>query len=152
MSCRRDRANVRRVATRCTPTTLERVSRSLKVAGVIVIACVFATSCGVGSDDDANIVTTVDKTVGPSHADGSPTCESFDGMPTEDVANHFNSGQPCAEDIGLDDRRELYPGLGDQECADGTFLYWNDVGWGASEGEWIATTDGLPPDDVMDAC
>lgn len=84
-------------------------------------------------------------------ADDVPSCESFIGQPTDDVANYFQDGSMCGRDAGLDDLELFSPGgVASDECVDGTFVYWNDTGWGATGG--TSAEGELPPADVHDAC
>jgi hypothetical protein len=128
------------------------IHRRLLSIGLGAILSVGALACG-SSDQDAPTVTESGQTSEAGSGDDEiPACDSFNGQPTETVADYFNEGNPCAADIGLDEPETTFVGLGNEECADGTFLYWNDQGWGATAGTWTATIDGLPPDDAFDTC
>ena len=96
----------------------------------LVVLCLVASACGNG-DDEALL----------PQSDLVP-CADLDGRPTEEVANLFAQGDPCGRDRGLDVLESLVPGLGDLECQDGSFVYWNDAGYGATGGTWTADLDG----------
>lgn len=123
----------------------KRIAVSILLAAALV-------GCG-GDDDDASDATEAATIPEPSGVGGElADCEFFDGHPTLEVADYFDQGGACGQDRGLTERQNLIPGLGDEQCLDGSALYWNDVGWGSSTGTWTATEDGLPPDDVRAVC
>lgn len=116
---------------------------SMRTATVMLVVALIA---GCGSSDPDIVVEDVDL------VDDVPACTSFDGMPTIEVAEYFDSGQPCGVDRALSELQATFLGVGDRECDNGTFLYWNDAGWGPSDGTWTSTTEGLPPTDILDRC
>lgn len=106
---------------------------------LVVMLCVFATACGsagggseaVFGDDRSGVVD-----------DDLIPCLDLNGRATEEIANHFDAGKPCGRSRGLDSLQALFPGLEDRDCGDGTFVYWNDAGYGGTEGTWTADLDG----------
>jgi hypothetical protein len=69
-------------------------------------------------------------------------CVDLADWTTLEAANHFASGEPCGRARGLETLETLYPGLADLDCRDGTFVYWNDVGYGRTGGGWTVDLDG----------
>jgi hypothetical protein len=136
----------------------------MSVRGVLVVAVLLLAACG--DDDDSTAVSSATLPAAQATTAAAPLtlpdwtgatdeltdCEAFDGRPTIEVASYFDSGGACGHDRGLAEREHLIPGVGDEQCTDGTALYWNDVGWGPSEGTWTFSEDGLPPDDVLAQC
>lgn len=118
---------------------------AMKALGLMVACVIGVAACSSGGDDSGGVV------VGDVAQDDVAPCASFYGQPTEVVAEHFQSGKPCGRDIGLDTLETFYGGLGSEECVDGTFVYWQDTGWGVTDGTWTEG-DGLPPDDILDSC
>lgn len=112
---------------------MKRITVILAVVTLLTAACGDSDGFGGGDGDVA-------------------ACTSFDGQPVKVVADWFNAGNPCGVDTGLSDLETTYMGIGSQKCGDGSFLYWNDSGWGATGGTWTVSDVGLPPDDLMSTC
>jgi len=79
-------------------------------------------------------------------------CSSFDGTPTVDVEEFFDQGNSCGVDRGLAELEPAPLGIKDLECLDGTYLYWNDAGWGPAPGTWTTSSRRTPPRDILTSC
>ncbi len=109
-------------------------------AGAAALAMVvLAGACGDSGTDS-------------SRADSVVACTSLDGLPTVDVDEFFDQGNACGVDTGAGELSPIFLGIKDLECVDGSFLYWNDSGWGAVPGTWKATKAGRPPRALVSAC
>lgn len=114
----------------------------------LAVTLIALAACSSGDDSSSSTpsapAAATDQTVS--------ACASLDGQPTIDVANRFDGGEPCGVDRGLDELETSFLGVADRECVDGTVLYWNDAGWGRSDGSWVASDEGLPPDEELQDC
>jgi hypothetical protein len=139
--------------------------RTITIAGVVAV---LAAGCGstntpssattdaaTGQTDAVTVATeqaTVTQPVTSDAGGGLVPCDSFDGRDTIEVANFMQSGEPCGRDIGLAELETFFGGIASEDCTDGTTLYWNDTGWGTSDGTWTVSAEGLPPDAEFTAC
>lgn len=80
-----------------------------------------------------------------------PMCDELAGDPTEEVASYFQDGGACGRDVGLDDPEGFIGFISSEECVDGTFVYWQDTGWGVTDGTWN-TGASLPPEEILATC
>jgi len=140
----------------CATLAQQRKEPDMRHATAVLVMAVamLAASCsggGSGTTPEPATQPTTTTTV-TEQPTGVPACTSFDGQPVDDVANYFQAGNPCGMDIGLAQLETTYVGVGDRECDDGTFLYWNDGGWGRTAGTWTYSDVGLPPDTAFAAC
>lgn len=76
------------------------------------------------------------------------SCDQLDGVPTQKIL----SRETCQDAAG----NTHYLAPASTLCVDGTQLYWNDFGWGYTNGTWSthARPDGqlIPPDAETQAC
>jgi hypothetical protein len=115
-----------------------RLSRTIAVA---LLAAVALTACG--SDDDTTVRSGDDVPIDPATAEGTCAAMFAEGRPTNDVVTDYDNA-PCTVD------GEVFVSLvATQECADGTTLSFNDLGYGYSDGAWHSrdpkSTDANPP-------
>jgi len=108
------------------------------VAAALAMA-VLATACGDSGADT-------------TQTDSLVACTSLDGTPTVDIDEFFDQGNACGVDTGADALTPAFLGINDLECVNGSFLYWNNVGWGADPGNWVASDRRSPPRDLLTAC
>jgi len=123
-----------------------------RAATAALALALLAAACSSADKDPApSQVAATTTTVSPG-PDGLLACSSLDGTPTVDVDEFFDQGNACGVDLGDGELQPAFLGISDLECVDGTFLYWNDVGWGADPGDWVASDRRSAPRDLLAAC
>jgi len=111
----------------------------IRVVAATLAIVVLASACSDSGSDT-------------TQSDGVVACTSLDGQPTVDVDEFFDQGNACGVDTGAGELVPAFIGINDLECVDASFLYWNDVGWGAVPGKWVVSDRRSPPRDLLAAC
>lgn len=118
----------------------------IRTAALVVVAMGAIIGCG-GDDDDASPTPQQEPATGQDVA--QTPCADLFGRPVSELVD---GDQACVDEAGT----LTAVMLGSYDCADGRRLYWNDLGWGWSDGVWTAHArpDGqlVPPDTDLDAC
>jgi hypothetical protein len=114
----------------------------VRLLRTIAAALLVAALAACGSDDDTSVRAGDDI---PISGDGERSCADMfaDGRSTNVVVADYDD-EPCTVD------GEVFVSLvATQECADGTTLSFNDLGYGYSDGAWHSrdpkSTDANPP-------
>jgi len=126
-----------------------------RTAITALAAALFAAACSSSGDTNPppSTASSPSSSIAPATAtDGVVPCSSFDGTPTVDVEEFFDQGNACGVDRGFAELEPAPLGIKDLECVNGTFLYWNDAGWGPVPGSWTTSIRRTPPRDLLTAC
>jgi len=123
-----------------------------RIATTALALALLAAACSSTDEDPASSQVASSTTTDSPGPDGLLACSSLGGTPTVDVDEFFDQGNACGVDTGGPELQPAFLGISDLECADGTYLYWNDVGWGADPGDWVASDRRSPPRDLLAAC
>lgn len=113
--------------------------RAIPTTATVLAFVMVAGACGDSGSD-------------ASTPDSVVACSSLAGQPTVDIDEFFDQGNACGIDTGQGGLVPAFLGISDLECADASFLYWNDIGWGAVPGTWVLSDRRSPPRDLLAAC
>jgi len=125
---------------------------------VITLAVLLAASLGAcGGDQDGDDAS---EPTAPVGSDANEEDETTPALPCNDLyARPADQAVEVLEEIGCIDfesdatEASLYD-VESLECDDGSTLYWNELGWGSSEGGWQRHSGTLeePPEENLAAC